>query len=136
MTSTIRRWTAAIIVAACTCITTLAGSDIARAQCTGATVTNNAGCNLQLCLYDLLGVSPVCWNIPTGGPTVIAFPAGFSPTGGFSAGGNTYPFSATGCTVCYTQRTTGVTRCCAVVCYDPVACTISIDPCTSAVCYK
>ena len=129
----IRRSLFPVITGMLVCIAVCFNSGAAHAQCRGITVTNNINCSLVLCLYSLTGVSPECWSIPTGAPTVITFPAGFVPAGGYSAGNNSYPF-VHGCTRCYAFLTTSPTQCCGVVCYDAAACTIMINPCTSEKC--
>jgi hypothetical protein len=66
---------------------------------------------------------------------ITALPPSFVPAGGVSASGVRYPFSATGCTVCYSQRTFLPVICCAQVCYNSATCTITIGPCTTPVCH-
>lgn len=106
----------------------------AQAQCNSITVYNTVGCDLSLCLYSLSTAAPLCWYIPAGPPTVITVPAGWIPAGAVSQGSNQYPFSATGCTVCYRQFTPVALKCCAEVCYDPSLCIIKIVPCATALC--
>lgn len=131
MTPSIRRSLTAIVAGTILCIAALLDAGTAHAQCTTVRVINNV-CPLQLCLYSPTGVAPVCWNIPVGNST-ITFSPGFNPAGGVSAGGNSYPFNVFGCTTCYRQRSSAVT-CCATVCYDSHACTITIDHCTTPTC--
>jgi len=110
-------------------------TESAQAQCDSLTITNNVGCDLVLCLYNASTAAHLCSPIiPPGGTAVIYPPAGWVPSGGVSQGGIRYPFSATGCTVCYRQITSTAVRCCAEVCYDPIACTITVRPCSTAVC--
>jgi len=134
MTSSIRRSLAPIIAGALLCIAALLDAGTARAQACATVpirVVNNV-CAMELCLYEMTAVAPVCWNIPLGNSTVV-FPRGFKPDGGVSLAGNTYPFNLAGCTVCYRQRNAAV-FCCATVCYDQNNCTITIDPCTTPTC--
>jgi hypothetical protein len=134
MSTITRRTTVAMIAGALVMIAALFSAGTASAQCNSVVVTNNLGCNLQLCLYSPTGVAPVCWGIPAGGPTVITFPAGFVPAGAVSSGGNRYAFGADGCTKCFSFTTTGPVRCCGVVCWDPHSCSITINPCTTPTC--
>ncbi|HVZ39252.1 MAG TPA: hypothetical protein VHI13_08255 [Candidatus Kapabacteria bacterium] len=131
MTTTIRRSIAVATVAAFAWLTMFASTGTA---CSRVKVTNNLKCDLQLCLYSLTGAAPQCWSIPQGGPTTIVFPAGFVPAGAVSAAGTLFPFNGDGCTDCFTFTTAGVVPCCGVVCYDPDACSITINLCTQAHC--
>lgn len=137
MTMSSRRFIAPIFGAMLILFAMLLANGTAQAQCTSTSVkvTNKAGCDLTLCLYGLSSTKPLCWDIPAGTTTPINFPPGFVPAGGVSAGGNLYPFStATGCTACYAQRSSSTVLCCAVVCYDPNTCTITITPCLTSIC--
>ncbi|MBS1914473.1 MAG: hypothetical protein JST22_20960 [Bacteroidetes bacterium] len=136
MRSTTMRTFPAFAAAMLLAIAGLFVSSAANAQCTSLTVSNNVSCDLRLCLFRSNTVATVCVDVPAGGTVVLALPPGFVPDGGVSRGGNRYRFTATGCTLCYEQITSTVVPCCAEVCYDPVACTININPCTSAVCGK
>lgn len=109
-------------------------SSTALAQCGPVTVFNNTGCKISLCLYDNAVVNPICFPVGPGA-SVIAVPAGFTPAGVVSAAKNRYAFVAAppvvpGCTPCITLPGGAVIPgCCGVVCYDNVACTITINPC-------
>jgi hypothetical protein len=134
--TTCKRALAPIIVGALFCLATLLSAGTARAQCGSVAATNNLQCDIQLCLYSATGAALVCTNIPAGATVTIVFPAAFNPTGAVSLGGNQYPFSATGCTVCFRQRTATVVPCCGEVCFDRANCTMTVGPCTSAICNK
>lgn len=118
---------AAIVMALCV--------TAASAQCPSVTITNNVNCTVNLCLYSLTSAQLVCTTVAPGASVTVLLPAGFVPAGAVSAASNRYAFAATGCTVCFSQRTLLPVICCAQVCYDPAACTVTIDPCTSARCY-
>lgn len=135
MTSTTRKSPHPFIMGLFACIVACISATAAYAQCTSITVTNNAGCALRLCLYNPTASSQPCYDIPATGSVVINLPTGFVPAGGISSSGREYRFStSTGCTACYSQITTSSVQCCAMVCYDAVACTIIIGNCTSSVC--
>jgi hypothetical protein len=125
---------ALIVAAALVCLALFGNVGSALAQCTSITVTNNLDCNLTLCLYNPTAATQPCFNIPTGGPTVINLPPGFIPVGAVSAAGAELPFGANGCTPCFSHLTTLPYMCCGVVCYNPRACTITIGHCVSTHC--
>jgi len=104
----------------------------AHAQpCAQITVTNFTNCQINLCLYDVPG-NQICLVLgPTGTVTSIGFLNGFMPVGAISAGKNQYPFAGNPfCTPCIRIPGASVVMgCCAEVCYDVNACTISVTPC-------
>jgi hypothetical protein len=136
MTKSIRKSAAMMAAIGIVALATFFAAHTASAQCTSIRVINTAGCNVQLCLYDNAVAAPQCFFIPNGSiGTPIALPAGFTPAGAVSSGGNRYAFSPlTGCTVCFMQITATPVPCCAEVCYDPATCVITISPCSGAVC--
>lgn len=111
-------------------LATLANTQLASAQCATIRVFNNTGCDLRLCLYDGNG-NLACIDIrAVGNPFIFAFTGPFTPLGAVSAGKNKFPFNAGGCTDCFLLPGSFVpTGCCAVVCYDPITCTINVNSC-------
>ncbi|HVZ38038.1 MAG TPA: hypothetical protein VHI13_02085 [Candidatus Kapabacteria bacterium] len=126
-----RTFVAMIAAAALFALLALPGAQSARAQCAIINVYNFTGCDVTLCLYDA-GGNRACIQLRQPiGPYPLAFVAPFNPAGVISSGKNLYPFAGSpACTPCVTLPSpTIISGCCATVCYDPVACTITVNPC-------
>lgn len=131
MNTLVRRSAAALAALAILSLFTLLDTTCARAQaCPRITVVNTTGCTVNLCLVDGAGVVR-CSMIPGGGGPILIPP--YAPVGAQSAGGITYLFNpvppAIGCTPCITMPGPMLPACCALVCYDPNICQITINPC-------
>ena len=121
--------TAAIIVAALLSFAAFFDADTAQAQ-GSALVHNNSGCAIYLHLYDAATGAVFTYLVPPGGPTIISWPPGFTPTGALDAYGVRRPFVVPGgrppgCTGCIVLGN----LCCGNVCYDSEAGMIVINPC-------
>ncbi|MEO5931841.1 MAG: hypothetical protein ABIR47_18045 [Candidatus Kapaibacterium sp.] len=125
------RITTMLVMAAIIAVATFLGSGTAHAQCASITVSNLTSCEVALCLYDAAGNQTCITLGAAGSPTSTGFISGFTPVGAISAAKNRHPFTGTPfCTPCI--RIPGshvVVGCCATVCYDAVACSITINPC-------
>lgn len=125
------RITAVLFALSLVSLVTLSNAPRAQAQCAIIRAFNFTGCDLGLCLYDA-GGNVACITIrAVGGPFIFAFVAPFTPVGVVSAAKNNYPFAGSPlCTPCIMLPGASVpTGCCAQVCYDPVLCTITVNPC-------
>ena len=103
----------------------------ARSMQAQYTVTNSTTCTVDLCLYDAAGAVFCTIGIPPTTGAAFAMLAGFTPIGVRSAALINHPFVAPptpGCTGCITLPT-ATAPCCADVCLDAVALTITITPC-------